>query len=154
MLIVIRASSLRGGLSQFPVLCRQLVAGSCRLARSPERVSAVPAVQNHHSVKFPRIGVECVGGGCMAALLLGRSQWTPHHPNTHTHTGGFSPCVPSQSGRRASVTPRSLAGCSFSTPIGSEVTSSIPSSVKPAFSSLTYFSHSAVLEQCLALFPL
>lgn len=37
--------------------------------------------------------------------------------------------------------------------MGSEVTSSIPSSVKPALSSLTYFSHSAVLEQCLALFP-
>lgn len=29
--------------------------------------------------------------------------------------------------------------CSRSTPMGSEVTSSIPSSVKPAFSSLTYF---------------
>ena len=93
MLIVIRASSLRGGLSQFPVLCRQLVAGSCRLARSPERVSAVPAVQNHHSVKFPRIGVECVGGGCMAAILLGRSQWTPHHPNTHTHRRLLTVCA-------------------------------------------------------------
>lgn len=42
------------------------------------------------------------------------------------------------------VTPRALAVCSLSTPMSSEVTSSIPSSVKPAFSSLTYFSHSAV----------
>lgn len=45
-----------------------------------------------------------------------------------------------------------LAVC-FATPMGPEVTSSIPSSVKPAFSSLTYFSHSAVLEQCPTLFP-
>lgn len=65
----------------------------------------------------------------------------------------FSQLVSAPPGQETPVTPWSLAGCSLSTPMGSEVTSSIPSSVKPAFSSLTYFSHSAVLEQCLALFP-
>lgn len=73
-------------------------------------------------------------------------------PATPVQATSHTVCLP-PAGQWASVTLRSLAGCSLSTPIGSEVTSSIPSSVKPAFSSLTYFSHSAVLEQCLALFP-
>lgn len=46
--------------------------------------------------------------------------------------------------------PCSLNGSSLSTPMGSGVRSSVPSSVKPAVSSMTYFSHSAAaLEQCL-----
>lgn len=144
-MIVIRASPLRGGLSQFPVLQMQLVAGSCRLAFSPERVSAALTVENHHLVSFPRVGVECDQGGSGSALPQKK-------PTTPVQVASHSVCLPLP-GPQASVPPCSLAGCSLSTPIGSEVTSSSPSSVKPAFSSLTYFSHSAVLEQCLALFP-
>lgn len=64
-------------------------------------------------------------------------------PHTHacTHAADFS----------YGLNPCSLTGSSLSTPMGSGVRSSVPSSVKPAVSSVTYFSHSAAtLEQCLA----
>lgn len=34
----------------------------------------------------------------MAALLLGRSQWTPHHPNTHTQEASHRVCLPNRGG--------------------------------------------------------
>lgn len=93
---------------------------------------------------FPGYGV---GGG--GRWQLGHdAKWAV----TVMQAAFHSVCLPLP-GQQTSVPPWSLAGCSLSTPMSSEVTSSIPSSVKPAFSSLTYFPHSAVLEQCLALFP-
>lgn len=52
--------------------------------------------------------------------------------------------------QQTAATPGPLNGCLLSTPMSSGVISSIPSSVRPAVSSVTYFPHSVVLEQCLA----
>ena len=154
MLIVIRASSLRGGVVSIPRPVQ--AAGGRRLP--PGTLSRESLSCSCHPESSLGLVSQDRGGVCWGREHGSASPWEKpvdtHPPNTHTHTGGFSQCESYPSGQRASVTPRSLAGCSLSTPIGSELISSIPSSVKPAFSSQTYFPNSAVLEQCLALFPL
>lgn len=79
---------------------------------------------------------------------------TEHGRDSDHHAGSTSQCESATYARsrlRLRTYPCSLTGSSLSTPMGSGVRSSVPSSVKPAVSSVTYFSHSAAtLEQCLA----
>lgn len=120
-------ASEKGSLSRFPVQQLQLVAGSCAwhslwslsCARSPESALSLVS-QDRGSVR-------------------GRGGWrlTLHRGSGHQAGPCHSMCCPHPGGRLWLFP--SCAGCSLSTPMGSEVTSSIPSSVKPAFSSLTYF---------------
>lgn len=153
MLIVIRASSLsgRGGgaeggwLSQIPVPQMQLVAG-----KLPPGILSRESLSCSCCLEWS-LGVVSQGMR-WGEGEDGSSAMTRKGAVTVMQAAFHSVCLPLP-GQQTSVPPWSLAGCSLSTPMGSEVTSSIPSSVKPAFSSLTYFPHSAVLEQCLALFP-
>lgn len=133
-------------MSQFPVLQMQLVAGKLPPGiLSRESLSCSGRLESS-------LGLVSQGKGCVWGKGEDSSAWPYKEAMSITQAAFHSVCLPLPR-QQTSVIPRSLAGCSLSTPMGSEVTSSIPSSVKPAFSSLTYFSHSAVLEQCLALFP-
>lgn len=106
------------------------MAGSCAWHSLRSQLCPLPRISPGFS--FPGSGVSGgLGeerGGWRLALQRGSGHQAGH---------GHSVCCPHPGGR-LQLFP-SCAGCSLSTPMGSEVTSSIPSSVKPAFSSLTYF---------------
>lgn len=116
----------------------QLVAGKLPPGTlSRESLSCCSRLESSLGFVSQGRGFECRAGERNGGL------WPWKEAMTITQVAFHSVCLPLP-WQQTSVTPWSLAGCSLSTPMSSEVTSSIPSSVKPAFSSLTYFSHSAV----------
>lgn len=137
--------SERGSLSQLAVLQRQLVAG-----KLPPGILSRESLSCSCRLELS-LGLVSQGRDWVWGEGEDSGAWPSKEALTILQAASHSMCLPLPR-QQTSVTPWSLAGCSLSTPMGSEVISSIPSSVKPAFSSLTYFSHSAVLEQCLALF--